>query len=465
MHRPHRTRLTASLMALQLGLTSCATLNEVPGETTEARVGTTRRSVPNGRTLVRPTLTSAQVNLETRLACDVVVVTAMRETTRTEYETPAGTTVYWLTGVASAVLGGVVLSRAAQADRLGEDPEVVKEMRGQGAGALISGALLAGVTTIDMMRATRTDEAHRTYEVTSGPLETDVACDGEELRGGSWVAIPRGADEVTVTAVGDGASRSATGRLARGGASQIDLLPLVAQGRFAEGASRPTSLVLALGGVTLGSVPAQPILRLHDAARRKELASVVAACEAPSRSTGCDALRRELEVNPAAAYAAELRATLETAKPRLDALRDSEAWAEARAEACAAPDDEDDCDGIEGYLARWPTGAYAAQARQTLTTGQAAMRKLEAQRRAEEAREAAEEAREAAEQARREAAAERERRRGGSGSSGQINETCARQCFADYCAENGLPCSFWHTEMPFAHAVVSARICKARCTW
>jgi hypothetical protein len=454
-----RIGLTASLMALQLALTSCATLEEVPGETTEARLGTSRRRVPNGQTLVRPTLSGALVSFDTRLACDVVAVTAMRETRRTEYETPTGTTLYWLTGVASAVLGGLVLAEAAQAERRGEDPEAVKEMRGQGAGALISGALLAGGTSIDMLRATRTDEAHRTYEVVSEPLETNVACDAEGLRGGSWVAVPRGADVVSLTTVGIGAPRSAQAALPRGdGPKTIDLLPLVAQGRLADGLTRPASLVLALGDVTLGSLPAQPIFRLHDAARRRELAGTVAACQAPTRSTGCDELRRALEVSPAADYAPELRAILENARPRLEALKDSEAWAQARAEACRAPDDEDDCDGVEDYLARHPSGAHTAEARQALAAGQVVIRRLEAERRAEEARQAAEEARQ-------EAAAQRERARGGSQRSGQVDETCARQCFADYCAENGLPCTFWHTEMPFAHAVVSARICKARCTW
>lgn len=81
-------------------------------------------------------------------------------------------------------------------------------------------------------------------------------------------------------------------------------------------------------------------------------------------------------------------------------------WADADLQACAGPERADACDGIRGYLAAFPDGEHAPQARQLLARAKAALAQIAAREQAEAAAAAQEQQRIEAE---REAAAERQR--------------------------------------------------------
>ena len=121
--------------------------------------------------------------------------------------------------------------------------------------------------------------------------------------------------------------------------------------------------------------------------RRQEEAAwarvILSECSSPTHLTGCDEVKSYLASYPSGAHAADAKQSLEAGAPQLAKLADDRDWRAGRPEACAAPKTSTDCDGVTGYLSAEPAGAHLEEARALLVKAEpklAAIRKAEEQR-------------------------------------------------------------------------------------
>ncbi|HEX7600018.1 MAG TPA: hypothetical protein VF316_00360, partial [Polyangiaceae bacterium] len=86
-------------------------------------------------------------------------------------------------------------------------------------------------------------------------------------------------------------------------------------------------------------------------------------CTVPISLTSCDGVRGFLIKHPDGTHADEAKAALATATPKLEALqKDEAAWKTAEPEACRRGD-KDACTKVEIYLAKFPAGLHAGEAK------------------------------------------------------------------------------------------------------
>jgi hypothetical protein len=91
------------------------------------------------------------------------------------------------------------------------------------------------------------------------------------------------------------------------------------------------------------------------------------ACKVPATLEACDAVRAYLVKHPQGKYAAEASRTLAAGAPTLERLRkDDNAWENAGAMECRAQKTRDACVGVEVYVAKFPAGMHAAEAKRLL---------------------------------------------------------------------------------------------------
>jgi hypothetical protein len=101
-------------------------------------------------------------------------------------------------------------------------------------------------------------------------------------------------------------------------------------------------------------------------------------CSKGTSKTACDGVKEYLRKYKDGAHAAEARKALEEHEMSKVAANDEEAWAAANADKCANPDTSKDCKGVERYLKKHPTGAHAAEAKETVAKAQPMLDKLKA---------------------------------------------------------------------------------------
>jgi hypothetical protein len=90
-------------------------------------------------------------------------------------------------------------------------------------------------------------------------------------------------------------------------------------------------------------------------------------CKVPATLEACDAVRAYLVKHPQGKYAAEASRTLAAGAPTLERLRkDDNAWENAGALECRAQKTREACVGVEVYVAKFPAGMHAAEAKRLL---------------------------------------------------------------------------------------------------
>lgn len=91
------------------------------------------------------------------------------------------------------------------------------------------------------------------------------------------------------------------------------------------------------------------------------------ACKVPATIEACDAVRAYLVKHPKGTYAAEASRTLAAGAPTLERLRkDDNAWENAGALECRRQRTREACVGVEVYVAKFPAGMHAAEAKRLL---------------------------------------------------------------------------------------------------
>ncbi|WP_438023922.1 hypothetical protein [Sorangium sp. So ce233] len=88
------------------------------------------------------------------------------------------------------------------------------------------------------------------------------------------------------------------------------------------------------------------------------------SCRAPVTETACDSLSDFVNRFPDEERAAEARALIEAAAPKLAELREESAWANVDVASCRNPKETDSCDSVDLYLKNFSEGKHAKEARQ-----------------------------------------------------------------------------------------------------
>jgi hypothetical protein len=109
----------------------------------------------------------------------------------------------------------------------------------------------------------------------------------------------------------------------------------------------------------------------QDAARQSDefawIATRSLGCKIPATLSACDKVQQYLATYPNGIHAAEARSILEQAKPKLEKLQKDDAyWATTGWERCTEWPTRENCAGVEVYLTKYPTGIHAASAQSML---------------------------------------------------------------------------------------------------
>ncbi len=116
--------------------------------------------------------------------------------------------------------------------------------------------------------------------------------------------------------------------------------------------------------------------------------------------------------------------TLDGARPKIVAIADDTLWSSANAAACKAPSKASDCDGINVYIGRFPSGAHADEAR-TIRDG--STRKIDALGKKEETQARLDEQRQAQQE-------KAEQQKDAARQKQEQLEDCKRNCKENMCA-------------------------------
>lgn len=124
---------------------------------------------------------------------------------------------------------------------------------------------------------------------------------------------------------------------------------------------------------------AQATRQAEDEAKKKERVAEEAdwnqaratGCRQPTSLTGCDAVRTYLAKYPTGAHAEEARTALEASTPLMEKLqKDENAWKTAGVESCRVEHTRGACAGVEIYVAKFVGGAHFDEAQSLLRSVQ-----------------------------------------------------------------------------------------------
>lgn len=86
-------------------------------------------------------------------------------------------------------------------------------------------------------------------------------------------------------------------------------------------------------------------------------------CKEATRQTDCTGVREYVADFPKGKHAAEAKYLLDMLPARLEGVPEETRWDAADAAACKRADDVESCEDVESYLAKYPMGKHAAEAR------------------------------------------------------------------------------------------------------
>ena len=115
---------------------------------------------------------------------------------------------------------------------------------------------------------------------------------------------------------------------------------------------------------------------------------VVAECTSPRDEDGCERVKDYLAKYPTGLHAAEARAAVEKGTAAMVTMLDERDWNAANIAACREPKASTDCDAVKKYMNDHPTGAHVAEAREAIDATRGKREKLEKKEEREAEREA-----------------------------------------------------------------------------
>jgi hypothetical protein len=226
------------------------------------------------------------------------------------------------------------------------------------------GALLTGAAGYDAISAQGGADTKKEVERPGGVAKRGVPC-GDGGVAEQPVELRAGSDRFPL------GRTDASGKLS---ADLVDLLP--APKRL------PASRValLFVGDESSRQVDLRPAVAGREKREWNRLNT--AACTNPSFAWGCLAVEGFLEDYPDSVHVEEARKVLETGRPKILVLKDHELWATMPVTTCgdskstSTADIDQACELVRGYLAAYPDGAHAAEAKRAIAAGDARARRL-----------------------------------------------------------------------------------------
>ena len=101
-------------------------------------------------------------------------------------------------------------------------------------------------------------------------------------------------------------------------------------------------------------------------------------CQDALAKNSCDSVDAYLAMYPKGKYATEARKAIEDNALAQELNKEDEVWAAADVDSCKAPTKPDDCDGVVRYLKTYPNGTHLADARAAMKAGEAKLDRLKA---------------------------------------------------------------------------------------
>lgn len=89
-------------------------------------------------------------------------------------------------------------------------------------------------------------------------------------------------------------------------------------------------------------------------------------CKAGKTATACDGVKAYLDKYPSGKHAAAARQAMQDGEVATKAAQEEDLWKAAAVDQCKKPTKSYDCKGVEDYLAKYPTGGHAAEAKDAM---------------------------------------------------------------------------------------------------
>lgn len=412
-----------------LGLPACATvgLSEARNEDVPLKSG--RQEVPRETGAVaRVTQAGSELTVAVARVCDIRETRTVRRTARRDRvnSTPAVDWVLGGLGVAAIGAGAGVYVDASNVHARDEsarqyNPVGPDNARLLGGGLVVTGAALATVAVVDMVRTSGEEAETTVVELPGETVDRGVPCKGRPLVG---VEVALGLGGGKPVAVG---RTDETGRL-------TVKLDEALQNSVLSG----TKVPVLVGGKKAGEISVRPLRLALEEAAWKDLYKE--GCTNPQSLDACKPVEDFLQRYPDGKHAQEARVLLGEAAPALQRRRDAEAWKGVDLDACAKPKDlssvETACAAVRKYLDEFPAGEHADVARAALKKGEPLVAKQRKKAEQEAARETAEEERrQKAEERKQKAEEEKAARKFKACIRRKCDAVCKVKCWSQSCRD------------------------------
>ena len=95
-------------------------------------------------------------------------------------------------------------------------------------------------------------------------------------------------------------------------------------------------------------------------------------CKAGKTATACEGVKAYLDKYPSGKHAADGRQAMQDGEVAMKAAQEEDTWKAAAVDQCKKPTKSYDCKGVEDYLAKYPTGGHAAEAKDAMKASEKA---------------------------------------------------------------------------------------------
>jgi len=379
-------RLLSAAISGGIGLPGCATVGLSEARNEDVPLERGRQEVPREKGAVaRVSQTGTTLIVAVTRVCDVRETRTVRRTARRD-RVNSNPTVDWVFGGMGLVAIGAGTGIYLDASNVHPRDDTSRQYnpvgpdsaRVLGGALVVTGAALASVAVVDIVRTSGEEQETNVVELPGEIVDRGVPCKSRPLVG---VEVALRLDEDT--------------RVPIGRTDEVGRLTVKLDESLEETALSGANARVVVGGRRAGDISLAPLrLALEEAAWKglyKE------GCTNPQSLDACNAVEDFLRRYPDGKHAQEARLLLGEAAPQLQRRRDAEAWKGVDPDACAKPKElssvEQACASVRKYLDDFPNGEHAETARAALKKGEPLVEKQRKKAEREAARQrAAEEA-------------------------------------------------------------------------
>lgn len=107
-------------------------------------------------------------------------------------------------------------------------------------------------------------------------------------------------------------------------------------------------------------------------------AANVEGCTAATKQNSCDGVKDYIEKYPSGRHTADARKAIADGDTNMAKVEEENAWKAAVVDQCVKPTKSYDCSDVEKYLAKYPTGTHAAEAKEAMKNSEKTRESLKA---------------------------------------------------------------------------------------